>query len=41
MVQLLLDARAVGDITGGSSFKNAIMLAKKNHHFEIVKLLEA
>jgi ankyrin repeat protein len=41
MVQMLLNAGAVGDVTGRSGFKNAINLAKKNRHFEIVNMLEA
>ena len=41
IMQLLINTRAVGDITSGSGFENTIMIAKKNQDFEIFKLLEA
>jgi ankyrin repeat protein len=40
MVQMLFTAGAIGDVTGGTGFENAIRLAKENGHSEVVKLLQ-
>jgi ankyrin repeat protein len=41
MVQMLLNAGATGDVVGNKRFTLAIGLARKNHQFQIVELLES
>jgi ankyrin repeat protein len=41
MVQMLLNAGATGDVVGNKRFTLAIELARKNHQFQIVELLES
>jgi len=40
MVQMLLNAGAIGDPFGQHGFKNAIKLARENRHTVVVDLLE-
>jgi ankyrin repeat protein len=40
MVQVLLNAGAVGDVLGKLGFANAIALAKRNKHRTVAMLLE-
>jgi ankyrin repeat protein len=41
IVQILLNAGATEDVVGNKRFTLAIELARKNHHFQIVELLES
>ena len=41
IVQMLLNAGATGDVVGNKRFALAIELARQNHHFQRVELLES
>jgi ankyrin repeat protein len=41
LVQMLLNAGATGDVVSNKRSTLAIELARKNHHFQIVELLES